>query len=59
MTKKRTAATPEAGHFLLLEDHGDKRRGAVLWLEPEEIEVLVTKVRPATDLEKSIAAVRG
>ena len=59
MTQKRTAAAPKAGHFVLLEDHDGRRRGAVLFLEPADIKALDGKIRPATDLDKSIAAVRG
>ncbi|MBG6158391.1 hypothetical protein IWQ55_006214 [Labrenzia sp. EL_208] len=59
MTAKRTTAAPKAGHFVLLEDHGDLVRGKVLWLEPDAIKALDGKIRPASERDKSIAAVSG
>jgi len=59
MTAKRTPAAPKAGHFVLLEDHDGHRRGKILWLEPDQIKELKGKIRPATEIDKSIAAVSG
>jgi len=59
MSEKRTAASSKAGYFILLEDCGGNRRGKVLWLEPDAIKKLDGKIRRATDLEKSIAAIGG
>ncbi len=59
MTAKRPRPAPKAGHFVLLEDHDGRRRGKVLFLEPDAIEALKGKIRPATDTDKSIAAVSG